>query len=189
MRKNGLELKRIESTCNFVKPLGDIKQMVSQYITERAYAVIYLDYKILIGTFRDAMFHTYNNEPLEDRYIQRLRVFDDKKELYIWRTEDGFKGRLRIDGQGDETHVVDASSVLFGTRIAETHDSGYSILTEDRGTELIVPMIGLKIDNQRNRLFLRSRNYIGYTPTHQAGYVDCRFISITNSIDKAQGAA
>ncbi|MFN3479883.1 MAG: CRISPR-associated protein Csx19 [Thermodesulfovibrionales bacterium] len=178
MKEKGLELKKIRSTCRLIGSIKHIYETVAQCFSEEAYTVIYLDYKVLIGRFKDSRFHNYNNESFEDTYLQRLRVFDGNKEVYIWRDGDGFKGRLRIDGEGDETDAIDAYQVVFGTK-SWPLDGGYSRLTEDRGTELIVPIADLAVDNDKKRLFLKTRNYIGYTPTDQAGYVDCRFVGFS----------
>lgn len=180
MKQNGLKLTTIKSSSEIISAINNIEERSAAHFGSKATVAAYLDYKVLIGTFQDSKFHFYNAETFEDKYVQRIRIFDSTKELHIWRTTEGFKGRLRIDNDGNETDVVDAYQVLFGTK-AEPPDGGFTRLTEDRGVELIVPLSGIVVDDNKNRLFLHTRNYIGYNDLHQAGYVDCRFVEI---IDK-----
>ena len=112
-------------------------------------------------------------------------MFNHSREVLIWRTEDNggngsfsYKGRMRIDGEeeGDETPIVDAHQVLWGTR-AKYLDNGFTLLTENRGTELILPFDNLEsVDDKENRVFLETRNYIGYNEIGQATYEDTRFL-------------
>lgn len=175
MKANGLEMKEIKSRHEEIYTVTNIKQLVKERFTADAYAVIYLDYKVLIGKFRDGDFRFYNDETFEDKFVQRARIFDNDKELHIWRTNSGLNARIRIDNEGDHVTVIDARQVLFGTK-AQTLNDGFTKLVEDRGTELIVPFEKLTIDDKKKRLLLHTRSYVGFNEAFQAGYVDCRFI-------------
>jgi CRISPR-associated protein (TIGR03984 family) len=178
-KANGLELYLIKSK---VEPLSinNLEHALSLF-NSTGYAVAYLDYKVLIGKVNNNGFEFFNNEKIEEKYIQKLRLFNDDKELLIWRDNNGLKGRLRIDGEGEETFAVDACQLLWGTK-KDKLGNGWIKLFEDRGTELILPYDeGVIIDNKRSRLFIMTRNYISFHPgTNQATYFDCRFIKFTN---------
>jgi CRISPR-associated protein (TIGR03984 family) len=178
-KANGLELYLIKSKAEPLS-INNLEHALSLF-NSTGYAVAYLDYKVLIGKVNNNGFEFFNNEKIEEKYIQKLRLFNDDKELLIWRDNNGLKGRLRIDGEGEETFVVDACQVLWGTKKDEL-GNGWIKLFEDRGTELILPYDeGVIIDNKRNRLFIMTRNYISFHPeTNQATYFDCRFIKFTN---------
>ncbi|HOV91197.1 MAG TPA: CRISPR-associated protein Csx19 [Syntrophorhabdaceae bacterium] len=175
MKANGLTMRDINSKVELIQTVTNIRDLAKNHFTNTAFAVIYLDYKVLIGTFEGGDFKFYKGETFEDRYVQRARIFDTDKELHIWRTAEGLKGRVRVDNEGEPVTVVDAYQVLFGTK-AVPLDNGFTKLTEDRGTELIVPFEPLSIDDGERRLKLHTRNYVGFNEASQAGYVDCRFV-------------
>lgn len=171
--ENGLELKSIKSQVQTIK-IDNLNEALSNFASD-GYAIAYLDYKVLIGRINNGSLDFYINENIEEKFIQRLRLFNEHRELFIWRTEEGLKGRLRIDEQGEEIYVIDARQVLWGTNKKEL-GNGWTKLFEERGTELILPFDGISLDNKKNRIFLKTRNYIDFYPeTFQATYVDCRF--------------
>jgi len=96
----------------------------------------------------------------ETRHIVRLRAFNEKQEVHVWRSGSELKGRWREDNPAiHETlcPVVDTAMILRGI-IAES-------------------LVGLS-DEYKKTGFLRinTRNYIGYNEMGQAGYVDSRFV-------------
>ncbi|MCF6147693.1 MAG: TIGR03984 family CRISPR-associated protein [Candidatus Kuenenia sp.] len=181
---NGLQLREIKSkSIPFPvknKDIEDFEKCISARISVKSYIVAYLDYKVLIGTFENGVFHFYKDEKFDPKHIQKLRVFNQTQELYLWRSSDGMRGRYRTDEEGKETFVVDAEQVLFGTK-AEPPDSGFTKITETRGTELTLPFSNLSVDDKRNRVFIKTRNYIDYNEVNQATYVDCRFMGFWNN--------
>ena len=97
--------------------------------------------------------------------------------------EDVFRLRIRLDVEEENggLDAVEARQLLWGTHLADGDDKGWKVLTEKRvlNCEYIVRLFqkNAHID-ERNRLWLVTRNYIDYTPAGQAGYVDCRFVKI-----------
>jgi len=171
---NGLGLKNIKSRAENlnIQSLND----ALKYFNSNGFVIVYLDYKVLIGKVSDNKFFFYNNETIEEKYIQRMRIFNEDKEVMLWRSLDGIKGRIRIDNEGNDTYVVDASQVLWGTDKEEL-GNGWIKIFEDRGTELILPLEGVEVNDKERRVFLRTRNYVDFhNETKQATYVDCRFI-------------
>jgi CRISPR-associated protein (TIGR03984 family) len=176
-----IKSKSISLNDELDDPLACIKKRFS----DNGFVVAYMDYKVLIGKYVNHRFIFAENDTIDaDRlkYLQRLRIFDAEKEILIWRTEDGkgdkrsFDGRLRIDGEGKINPIADACQVLWGT-LAELPDNGFIRIREDRGTELILPFSNLQgVDDKKNRVFLKTRNYIAYNQVHQATYIDSRFM-------------
>ncbi len=178
MKENGLELNEIASKVETAN-INSLKDALSLF-NSSGYIVAYLDYKVLIGRVNENSFEFYKDDTIEEKYIQRLRLFNEKKELLIWRDRNSLKGRLRSDDEGKGTFVVDACQVLWGT-YKQDLENGWIKLFEERGTELILPYGNLKIDNKKHRLFLKTRNYIFFhSETHQATYTDCRFVGFTD---------
>lgn len=144
-----------------------------------AWAVVWCDHEVRIGRWKSDCLAFPSGEDFESRYLQRLRLFNEYSELHVWRTNGVFKGRFRRDDDsGTETDVVIARQLLYGTD-AERVEGG-SRLFEERGMGLSFPITGLKAD-QKNRLFIETRNYIGYSSECQATYIDCRFVAFTDA--------
>jgi CRISPR-associated protein (TIGR03984 family) len=179
MNANGLRLDTIKSEVKPVSVQVDLlKTVIEHFPGSSAFVAAYLDYRVLIGKFENDVFALCENETIDAKFVQRLRVFNHDRELLIWRSKDGLKGRLRIDESGKDTDVVDAGQVLFGTK-AESM-SNFTRLTEDRGTEIILPFANINVDDKKKRVCVKTRNYIEYNSiTHQATYIDCRFVGFS----------
>ncbi len=187
MKLNGLELIQCNSEVKNFDKVEDFQSDIENNFKEESFVVAYLDYEVMIGRWKDASFHFYNDKKIENKYIQKLRVFNENKEVLIWRTPAGFKGRLRTDYEGTKTmDVVVAYQVLFGTKKGENCNQDFTEITEDRGTSLILPFGKLKFDDNGNlisRIHIKTHNYVGYNDVNQATYVDCRFVCFTDGKD------
>lgn len=161
--------RTINSSYTVFKDLNDIKDIIEIFSGE-SYVVAYLDYKVLIGKLSEKKIFFFNNENIDLKYLIKIRLFNQDKELFCWRKNNLFDGRLRIDMKGSEIDVIDASQILVGTK-SKILDNQYSLLSEDRGRELIIPTI-----IKKNRASLITRNYIGYTNNMLATFIDCRFL-------------
>lgn len=159
----------------------DLSNVIAERFSEEGFAIAYLDYRVLIGTYNSAL-GFFHNETIDPKYIQILRVFNKKSEIFMWKTKPGsFKGRLRRDEQedGERVKAVDALQVLWGTK-KEHKDNGWSLIYEDRGTAMIVPFDSDKItiNDKEKRVKLHTRNYIQHNSLGQAGYIDSRLMDI-----------
>ncbi|MDK2839944.1 MAG: hypothetical protein PWQ83_1516 [Thermosipho sp. (in: thermotogales)] len=163
----------------FIKEIGEI---------QNGYVVCWLDYAVLFGIIRNGEIKFYNNEsPDFNRYLQKLRIFNENEELYIWRSGNKFKFRYREDldsnKNGEMVEYIDADQVMYGSKF-EIKDEFIEVY-EKRGIRYIVPkeFIGNNliddINNNKKRLVLHTRNYIGYNEIGQAGFVDSRFLKIS----------
>lgn len=183
MKTNGLELKQTGSASEPVKgiSIGDLKTKLSSVFPENGFAVAYLDSRVLIGRWENGDFKLHDNQNMEEKFIQKLRVFNESQEFYAWRTKSGFDGRLRTDDdQGEGTFLVVAEQVLVGTKAINKADGFAEISEEKRGAHLMVPLASIEVDDKEKRLFIKTHNYIGYTPVGQATYTDCRFVAFTD---------
>lgn len=181
LTSNGLRLVNVKTQAIKLTPEGNILTFLNEHFKEDGFIIAYLDYAVLMGYYRNGKYIFYNHGEIEEKYLQRLRLFNKSKELYIWRSSGSFKARLRIDDEGEDAHVVDACQVLWGTMAKPLGE--FTELTEDRGTTLIVPLKNVTVNDRKNRLGLITRNYIGYTPAFQATYIDCRFVDFCKTLD------
>lgn len=179
MKANGLDIIKLDTNTQYftLKKLDELVSILSEKFPAKSFVVAYLDYEVLIGTWINNAFNFFNSKQIEYKYIQKMRVFDANQELFVWRTSNGLKSRLRIDeriGQGKKEAVI-ARQALFGTK-AEILNNNFTKITEERGTTLILPFSNLNVDEENMRIFIKSYNYIGYTDVNQATYIDCRFV-------------
>lgn len=181
MKTNGLKKSTILST---VKPLViKDEQEILQHFTGNGWFIAYLFHRVVIGQFIDGVLDYFQKESgdVNIENLIKLRIFNANSELFVWRTNlGGFKGRLRKDGEGVSTDIVDAKQVIFGTK-AELIGESYVKLSEKRGTEIILPVQeGISfgdINELDGRLCIQTRSYIGVIrETGQATYEDVRFV-------------
>ena len=181
---NGLNMIELNSTTSAFDikdarnlSYNDLLSLIGSKIKDISQAIIYLDYKILIGRFIDGKFEFYKNETFEPKFIQKMRIFNEKEEIYLWKNENDISGRHRTDSAGKGVKAIEVKQALFGTR-SESLDGGFVKLTEERGTEIILPSNGLKLPlSRQEKIFIKTRNYVGHLNNNdQATYVDCRFV-------------
>ncbi len=158
---------------------------ITYAISAPSWFVAYLDYRVMIGTWHHEegcdFYREQPDEALNPHYIQRLRVFNCSEEVMFWRSNGTLKGRIRRDDlDGDKDEAVLAHQVLFGTRIdSGFKQDGFTRITEDRGTSLILPFTGLTVTTTQ-RVCLKTYNYIEENTFGQVGYAGCRFAGFTD---------
>ncbi|MGI6308499.1 MAG: CRISPR-associated protein Csx19 [Dethiobacteria bacterium] len=188
---NGLKLKkdrtRVKQIQKELNSWLDLENTLAKFFAGDGYIVAYLHYKVMVGKINGGKPKFFNNETFNPKYLLKLRAFNKNQELLIWPFNGHqFQGRLRIDGENsinDDEEIkcfIEAEQVLWGTNY-EILDDGWARLFEKRGTELIIPPdIKVQIKNSaKNRLKIKTRNYIGFNKMGQAGYEDCRFVEFT----------
>lgn len=183
MYENDLKLIPLSSTSEAINHIksGELTIQLKALLPEPAFAVVFSDDRVLAGRWTGSLFQFHNGQSIDEKHIQRLRVFNANKEFHAWRASNGMKARMRTDDfKGEGAHAVIAHQVLSGTQ-SENNGNGFSELSEKRGTRLFVPFENLGIDEKKERLFIKTHNYIGYNPIGQATYTDCRFVSFTDS--------
>lgn len=184
MNTNGLTHLNLKSSSIPVTIQCD--QDVLDNAPENAWFIAYLYHRVVIGRIENKQFVYYKQDDNDVTLsnILKLRVFNEDSELFVWKTSlGGYRARLRTDGQGLEQGIVEANQVLFGTEAKPSKESqDYSVLTEKRGTEIVLPLqkLGIReseINDKKGRLCIKTRSYIGYIEeTGQATYEDVRFV-------------
>lgn len=179
MKDNGLSYLNLKTSSNPVTIQCD--QDILDNAPDGAWFIAYLYHRVVIGKIANGKLDYYPDEKIPNDVtlsnILKLRVFNKDSELFVWKTSlGGYRARLRTDGQGPEQGIVEAKQVLFGTKVQQL-PNGYSKLTENRGTEIILPIANLNIDEKEHRMCIKTRSYIGYIEeTGQATYEDVRFV-------------
>lgn len=199
---NGLKLITLKSEEAETGVLAHGTDLKTKLGDAAKYAVFYFDYGIKFGIQHDDnIIFPDGLKKIEQSlfdYLQLARFFDHNRELKIWRDgERAHHFRFIQDSENKEgmTEVVEAQQILWGTTAESSpspfgkfalngkeQDFYWHTLTEDRGTELVVPLphedLQLDSENPKRRVAVKTYNYIDYLKNGLATYVDCRFVGI-----------
>lgn len=198
---NGLTLYEKQEIFDLIIPESITDENWKKYLFDElfnvpTYFIAYLHYAVVIGKYNAGKITYFDpsdskvKDSIDFKYLQKLRVFNQDAELHIWKTQGNFKGRIRSEknfsGANKTKHnnleiveYIEVNQILFGTTSSDL-GNGFTKLTEDRGTEVILPFTNIILDTQDKRIAIRTRNYVGYNEIGQAGYVDCRFVEFVN---------
>ena len=110
-----------------------------------------------------------------------MRLFGEKGEWHVWPHWDGgWKSRLLKLEDNEDT--LTEYHALWGTKIESSDTPPWIKLTEDRGTEIWLPLQGQVKDNEKNNeplLRLKLKQVIDYDPKyHLAGIVDAALVGL-----------
>ncbi len=117
--------------------------------------------------FQDAAIYPAVAVKLRAETLQQVRVFGPAGELLVWRTEDGFRGRLVQDGpEPPEDALPDEEHLLWGMgRPPEPPRKGFTRLVEGQQGLVHAPPVEVR-EGQRPRLVVR--HYVNYDEEGQA---------------------
>lgn len=169
-----------------VSPGADFEQnargwLVKQLKKERLWLLVHADDGVIWGTLdkndklilSSDVFSSPAKYPaiaveLRATTIQQARVFGPAGELLIWRTTDGFAGRVIADGKNLPPHTYEEKQLLWGVVTEAQPTAGFTLLVEgEQGQQHAPPLIM----NKPERACLLVRHYVSYDDHGQA-YVD-----------------
>lgn len=106
--------------------------------------------------------------------IQQARVFGPAGELLIWRTDDGFAGRVIADGENLPLDAYPEKQLLWGVVTEPQPTAGFTLLAEgEQGQRHTPPLIMSKPE----RACLLVRHYVSYDEHGQA------YVSLSRLVD------
>ena len=155
-----------------------VEQFIKEQLDKGLFIVLTTSH-VWIGEWNNgsARFPKEAKNPLDPKFLLNFKVFNDKKELFIWRNaRRQFQGRIRIDDEGDNWNVVEVKHVVWGTNY-EPEGDNWTRIFEERGTDIIIPY-QISSLNPRMRVKLLTRYYIDYNELCIARYGDSRFIKL-----------
>jgi CRISPR-associated protein (TIGR03984 family) len=86
-----------------------------------------------------------------------MRAFSMDAELHVIKVGDSPLGRVRRDNGGDDIEVLNEEHLLWGKPHGAVGNSGKVLLTEDRGTRLLLPPEAApKSENKVTTIWVRS---------------------------------
>lgn len=170
------KIEKCNSKVGLINPSDNLMDYFKRF--SKAKAIVWYEDRII---FYNIVKSEWNEEIGNINEIVRFRLFDEEKELHLWRSNGILKGRIRIDSTGDDTEFVTANPILNGSNFTQPKNENYLIAWEDKGTRFQLPYLEefqALIENKENRLALVTRNYIDYSPVGQSGYIDSRFVNL-----------
>lgn len=148
----------------------DAKSKELEKITRRnfengeAYILLYKLDAVQMGYYKEGNISFYKDPGytfVED-YLS-MRIFNEKKELYIWKVDNKFMYRYRKDNNytiekcmknmDKPTIVYDEYHMMLGN--VRSSRNGWSLFCDSRGSEILFP----KSYNIGEKLFYKVRNY------------------------------
>jgi len=161
-------MRDIKSTPCQILPITDLptanelaewlNRQATQYAL--AFALAFADDGVIWGRFDGAWKWSGDalavSPPFRLNTLQQIRLFGADAELFLWRADRNWQGRVIVDGAGETREYLDELQLLWGAKEGE-EKNGF-VLRRDRGQGLRhTPP--LQIANEGK---LRIRNYLDY---------------------------
>lgn len=180
-----IKLTVIQSEVGFIPEISKEEELVSLLPAGQEYHVLsYQDNALLMGTYKDGSFCFFDNNLFSFSSVQKIRIFNRDKEWLLWRTgvtyENGticnhLTGRIRTDGIGDTVYVKEINQLLVGTK-QDSYNNGFERLFEDRGFEIVKPLLIPITTGKRMYQAVLTRNYLEQWDNGQLSYCDARML-------------
>lgn len=95
--------------------------------------------------------------------LHQARLFGESGEVFVWPGPQGWQARLIHDGEGNQIDVIDERQMLWGNRLHSlpSDQAGFPTITEGSQGVFHAPPIGDDVPNERRRVRLLVRHYLG----------------------------
>eukprot|EP00831_Metopus_contortus_P065831 TRINITY_DN58769_c0_g1_i1.p1 TRINITY_DN58769_c0_g1~~TRINITY_DN58769_c0_g1_i1.p1 ORF type:complete len:166 (-),score=40.14 TRINITY_DN58769_c0_g1_i1:118-615(-) len=142
MSKNLLKTGKFnESVQNYpINSKEDLFEKIKTHFETATVFALFKD-KSIFGEVKNGIMSFREPVAVDIKMIEEMRIFNKKKELYLFRKNNELLGRLREDcktGDGKEMEYVCSTIALWGTEATET-DNNWTTLSEDRGIKFTIP--------------------------------------------------
>ena len=116
--------------------------------------------------------------PLRWETLQQIRLFGKDAEVFVWRAQDKWAGRVIADGTGETREYLDEFLLLWGAKEGE-EKNGFVLLC-DRGQGLRhTPPLQIAHEGK-----LRIRNYLDYDQDGCIKIMASRLVGATEEMTK-----
>lgn len=104
--------------------------------------------------------------PVRSEAIQELRLFGEGGELLLWRSDEGLRGRLLEDAEGDHPRdeidplrPSDEHRIVRGDRVRASAGGGFTRVTDATGAEQVLPVALDEAQLRQRKVRLHVRHY------------------------------
>jgi CRISPR-associated protein (TIGR03984 family) len=162
-------------------------------VNQLTYLLAHADDGVIWGKFQDCKLIT-TTEPfklfpkcdfplLREETLQQCRIFGDKSEVMIWKTNEGFKARLIQDKNLKNDDYITENQILWGTH-GKHHENGFTLLWDgSQGLKHAVPFTDIELGENgelKNKVRLIVRHYIDFDDSGVARIYLSRLVDLTN---------
>jgi len=148
----------LEYLSKHTKPLG-----------QNYWLLIYSHSKIILETLDSIRMKQIDFKQQE---LKEVRAFSSSGELKIWKYQGSFKSRLRIDGHGEVTEVLNDKHLLWGLSI-----EGNALIEKNKGVKIEFP---IDISKHQVPFGVVVKNYLDYDEYGLVTVVDARLVKFTD---------
>lgn len=152
------------------------------------YLLAHADDGIIWGKFQNGGLITADSifpqfPKLHPATLQQCRIFGNKSEVMIWKTDGGFKARLIQDDHLEKDDYISESQILWGTH-GEKHQEDFTLLWDgSQGLKHAVPFTDIELEENgklKNKVRLIVHHYIDYDDSGVARIYLSRLVDLTN---------
>ncbi len=147
-----------------------LAQKIGNYLQPPIYLLVYKHHEIQFGKIENGHIVLDRLAELTPEYLKELRVFSEQGELHIWKQQQQFKYRLRVDGEGKEVNVYEETHLMWG--LEKENDT--TIFEPNRGMRLTLPF---SVNDAKLPLKYTVRNYFEYDDNGLIRFNDARLVT------------
>ncbi len=150
------------------------------------YLLAHADDGVIWGQVDDSGLRTSHgiapaSPPLRAITLQQARLFSGAGELFVWRSDQGWRARLVTDATGNSNNVIDEDQILWGDTIESTRD-GFTLLREgSQGMRHAIPIMITAEQLKHYKARLRVRHYITENDDGEARITLSRLVEVLSA--------
>lgn len=183
-------MREIKSTRCQIAPIADLptesefaewlNRQAAQYALTAALA--FADDGVIWGRFDGAWKwsgESFNvSPPLRWNTLQQIRLFGKDAEVFVWRANGKWAGRVIADGAGDKREYYDELQLLWGARDGEAKD-GFALMRDGGQGLRHAPPVKIAIKGK-----LQTRNYLDYDEDGRVKIIASRLVDAEEEMTK-----
>lgn len=183
-------MRNIESTQCQISPIPDLpdesnfagwlNQQATQYALTTALA--FADDGVIWGRFDGAWKWSGDSfdvsPPLRWNTLQQIRLFGADAEVFLWRANGAWAGRVIAESAGHEHEYFDERQLMWGEKDGE-EKNGFALMRDDRQDLRHTPPV--KIANEGK---LCTRNYLDYDQDGSVKIIASRLVDVKEEMTK-----
>jgi CRISPR-associated protein (TIGR03984 family) len=179
------KLNKVETIITRCLEKGELKKDIGDLLVEKStkpgspiFLIVHKHHEVSIGEVKEKTIHLECAQELTPMLLKELRMFSKNGELYIWKYEDKFNYRLRIDEEkeGDQ-YIYDEEHFMWCDKPGK--DDDYTVYETNRGMRLKLPF-PIK-DESKLPLKYLVRNYLTYDENGLIHFYDARLMTFLDA--------
>lgn len=108
--------------------------------------------------------------------LQQCRIFGEMGEVFLWRTDNGWKSRLCQEINASSIDFIEEDQLLWGTKQIGVEKEGFTLVADgSQGLRHAVPLVAIPFSEKQNSLqrpiHLKVRHYINYDNEDGLAYI------------------